>query len=65
MHEDEGPPWKGKSEGDDASLQAAIEDAWDKAKGHHAAAGKYVVDRIEIETSNPIHAYIVIINPSD
>ena len=64
MNQGDGPPWKGKSEGDDASLQAAIEDAWEKAKGKHAAAGKYVVDRIEIETSNPIHAYIVLISPT-
>ena len=64
MHQGEGPPWKGKSEGDDASLQAAIEDAWKKAKEKNAPAGRYVVDRIEIETTNPIHAYVVIINPT-
>ena len=64
MSHDEGPPWKGKSEGDDASLQAAIEDAWEKAKGHHAQAGWYVVDEIKVLTSNPIHAYVVLINPT-
>ena len=64
MTHGEGPPWKGKSEGDDASLQAAIEDAWEKAKGHHAPAGWYAVSDIKIETSNPIHAYVVSINPT-
>jgi len=64
MHEGEGPPWKGKSEGPGASLQAAIEDAWENAKGHHAQAGWYVVDKIKVETSNPIHAYVVLLNPT-
>ena len=64
MNHGEGPPWKGKSEGVDASLQAAIEDAWEKAKGQ-AAAGRYVVERIEIEATNPIRAYIVFIAPTE
>ena len=64
MHQGEGPPWKGKSEGDDASLQKAIEDAWENAKGHHAPAGWYVVDQIKVQTSNPIHAYVVVISPT-
>jgi hypothetical protein len=64
MHEGEGPPWKGKSEGPGASLQAAIEDAWENAKGHQAQAGWYVVDKIKVETSNPIHAYVVLLNPT-
>lgn len=64
MNQGEGPPWKGKSQGDDASLQAAIEDAWENAKGHQAPAGWYVVDKIKIETSNPIHAYVVLISPT-
>jgi len=64
MHEGEGPPWKGKSEGPGASLQAAIEDVWENAKGHQAQAGWYVVDKIKVETSNPIHAYVVLLNPT-
>ena len=64
MSHGEGPPWKGKSEGDDASLQAAIENAWENAKGHNAQAGWFVVDEIKIQTSNPIHAYVVLINPT-
>ena len=64
MNQGGGPPWKGKSEGDDASLQAAIEDAWENAKGHHADAGWYVVDKIKVQTSNPIHTYVVLISPT-
>jgi hypothetical protein len=45
MTHGEGPPWKGKSEGDDASLQAAIE-CVGKAKGQHAPAGWYAVSDI-------------------
>jgi hypothetical protein len=60
-----GNSWKpGKSEGPGASLQKAIEDAWEKAKGDGAPAGMYVVTRIEIETKNPIHAYTVVIDPT-
>ncbi|HZT84492.1 MAG TPA: hypothetical protein VE984_03620 [Gaiellaceae bacterium] len=61
MSQGQGGPWKGRSEGPGANLQDAIVDAWDKAKGDEAPAGKYVVESIEIETSNPIHAYVVVI----
>ncbi|HEX4324278.1 MAG TPA: hypothetical protein VHZ77_06555 [Gaiellaceae bacterium] len=66
MNHGGGPPWKGRSEekGDkEASLQAAIKDAWKKAEAGGAPAGTYVVTRIEIETRNPIHAYSVTIDP--
>ena len=56
-----GQSWKGKSEGANASLQAAIEDAWEKAAGDGASAGTYAVSDIEITTVNPIHGYSVII----
>ena len=67
MNQGKGPPWKGESRDKDdkkASLQAAIEDAWENAKKDQAPAGCYVVDKIKVETSNPIHAYIVLINPT-
>jgi hypothetical protein len=55
----------GRSEGPHASLQDAIANAWDDAKGKNAPAGKYMVDKISIETTNPIHAYIVVIKHAD
>ena len=61
MSHGQGGPWKGKSEQPGASLQKAIEDAWEKAKGDGAPEGTYVVQKIEIEATNPIHAYVVII----
>ncbi len=67
MNQGKGPPWRGESKDKDdkkASLQAAIEDAWENAKGHQAPAGWYVVDKIKVETSNPIHAYVVLLNPT-
>lgn len=45
-----------------ANLEAAFEDAWHHAKDEGAAPGTYTV-QIEIEASNPIHSYIVIISP--
>jgi hypothetical protein len=59
-------PWRGESRDKDhkkASLQGAIEDAWANAKKDHAS-GAFVVDSIEIEADNPIHAYIVVIKPA-
>ena len=58
-----GKHWTGRSEGDHASLQAAIEDAWHKAKEDKAPAGEYDV-AIRIVTENPIHAYVVVITPT-
>ena len=52
-------PWKGKA----PSLEAAFEEAWATAKGAGEGAGTFVVQSIEIETSNPIHSYVVIIGP--
>ena len=47
-----------------ASLQAAIEDAWEKRRRDPPRPGRHVCRyKIEIETSNPIHAYSVSINP--
>jgi hypothetical protein len=63
MNQGGGGPWKGKSEQPGASLQKAIEAAWEKASGDGAPAGKYVVQKIEIEASNPITAYVVVIGP--
>lgn len=67
MSQSKGPPWHGRSEKKDdekASLQAAIEDAWENAKADDPPAqpGTYWVKRIEIETRNPIHAYSVTID---
>ena len=45
---------QGKSEGTGASLQAAIEDAWENAKGHqaHRRAGTSS-SKIKVETEQP------------
>jgi hypothetical protein len=61
MSQGQGGPWKGRgtSEGDDASLQKAIEAAWKDAKGKDAPAGTYLVKTITIETVNPIRGYTV------
>lgn len=56
-----GKAWKGKSEGANCSLQAAIEDAWAKAEADGASAGTYSVGDIQITTVNPIHGYSVTI----
>jgi hypothetical protein len=50
-------------EGKGGNLGAAFENAWDSAKGSGAEPGRYTVE-IAIETSNPIHTYIVVITPS-
>ena len=60
-----GPPYHGRSEGPDAKLDDAIANAWDNAKGKHAEAGWYAVHDIKVQTSNPIHAYSVLISPTD
>jgi hypothetical protein len=52
-------PWSGRG----ANLEAAFEDAWHNAKNAGASPGTYKVE-ISIETTNPIHTYIVIISPS-
>jgi len=66
MNEGKGP-WHGRSErkGDDkpASLEEAIEAAWENAKGNGGSDGSFLVTRIAIEASNPITAYSVTINP--
>lgn len=59
---DGGNSWTGRSEGPDANLKAAFEDAWEKAKGK-GPEGTYDV-AIQIEAKNPIHAYVVIITPN-
>ncbi len=66
MHDDNDDDtrrWTGRSDGEHASLHAAFEDAWHRAKKEGAAPGEYDV-AIKIETTNPIHAYIVTITPS-
>ena len=55
--------WTGRSEGPDATLDAAFKDAWEKAKKGGGPTGTYDV-AIQIETENPIHAYVVIITPN-
>jgi len=57
-----GNSWKGRSQEPGASLQKAIEAAWEAAKSAGADPGTFAVS-IEIETKNPIHAYIVTISP--
>lgn len=63
MNPGQGGPWKGKgkSEGADKSLEKAFEAAWEDAKGKGGPAGKYVLERIEVDTTNPITTYTVII----
>ena len=50
-------------EGRGGNLGAAFEAAWNTAKENGAPPGLYTVE-IAIEASNPIHAYIVIIQPT-
>jgi hypothetical protein len=62
-------PWApGKGE----TIELATEDAWENAKNgkpapglaaEHAPPGIYKLE-IWVETENPIHAYIVTINPT-
>jgi hypothetical protein len=59
-----GKSYKGKSEGDNASLQDAIVNAWENAAKDNAPAGTYAVSDIEITTVNPIHGYSVTITPT-
>ena len=49
-------------EGQGASIQAACEDAWHKAK-EAGKSGRFTVETTGFEASNPIHTYIVIITP--
>jgi hypothetical protein len=58
-HEKCYPTWEGYGE----HLQAALENAWEKAKEDEAKPGTYVVQTIAIEAENPIHGYIVVIGP--
>jgi hypothetical protein len=51
--------WEGRG----ASIQAACEDAWHKAR-EAGKSGRFKVETTAFEASNPIHAYIVIIRPS-
>jgi hypothetical protein len=62
MNDDEG---HGRSEGPNASLDDAISNAWTDAKGKNLPPGRYVVHKIEVETTNPIHAYVVTIKQAD
>jgi hypothetical protein len=56
---DDGPPWKGRG----ANLHAALEDAWEHAKGKTEARA-FRVEEIVIEAVNPITTYIVKIDPT-
>lgn len=55
-------PWTGHKPFPD--LKGAVEDAWEKAKAGQGPERKRYTVKIEIEASNPIHAYIVTISPS-
>jgi hypothetical protein len=59
-----GQSYRGHSEGPNASLEDAIGNAWDNASKDHppAAAGWFSVHDIRIQTTNPIHAYSVLIS---
>ena len=69
MNEDDGHSYHGRSErkpdGTPPSLDDAIADAWENAKGKHAQGGWYSVHDIKIQTENPIRAYSVVIGPTD
>jgi hypothetical protein len=55
MHNDD-DRWEGRG----ASLEAAFEQAWQQAKSN-GKSGRFTIDTIGFEASNPIHVYIVII----
>ena len=47
------------------TIEAAAAHAWENARAARAKPGTYAIEKIEIETVNPIRAYIVtIIGPS-
>jgi hypothetical protein len=52
--------WNGRG----PSLEAAFEDAWHQAK-QSGQSGRFIIDSIGFEASNPIHAYIVVIKHAD
>ena len=51
-------------QGEGPSLEAAFEDAWQKAKGNHEPPGRYTARLVAVEATNPIHTYIVEISPT-
>jgi len=57
--QDKYPVWEGYGK----TLPTALTNAWNVAKKDGAKPGKYVVQSIVIETTNPIHGYIVVIGP--
>ncbi|MGZ4333727.1 MAG: hypothetical protein ACXVRJ_05575 [Gaiellaceae bacterium] len=58
-YDESGPPFEGRG----ADLHAALEDAWERAKGK-TDARTFKVESIVIEVENPIRTYIVIIDPT-
>jgi hypothetical protein len=52
-------------QGQGEKLHDALDDAWNKAKAKGAQPGRYQVESIVVEASNPIHSYIVVIQPLD
>ncbi|HEU5214254.1 MAG TPA: hypothetical protein VFU30_01805 [Gaiellaceae bacterium] len=58
MNEGAQGPWEGKGH----TLEAAMWHAWENAKSGGADPGTYKIE-IMIEAHNPIHSYIVVINP--
>jgi len=63
MSHGQGGPWKGKGEskGPEKSLEKAFEAAWEDAQNNGGPPGKYVMEKIEVDTENPITTYTVII----
>jgi hypothetical protein len=56
---------KGKTfTGSGGTLQKATAHAWENARASGAEPGRYLIDKIEIETENPIRSYIVTIKPT-
>lgn len=53
-----------KGKGQNEKLKEAFDAAWEDAKGKGALPGIYDA-KIQVETKNPIHAYIVTISPPD
>jgi hypothetical protein len=49
--------------GTGATLEKATAHAWENARASGAKPGKFVIQKIEIETENPIRSYTSTISP--
>jgi hypothetical protein len=54
---DDDERWEGRG----ANLVAAFEDAWHQAE-RSGKSGRFTVETIAFEASNPIHTYIIVIS---